>query len=327
MFPQEPGRISKTEMTIDTTKRNAVLGRAALIFTTLIWGTSFVVLKNTISSDNPVPTLYILAFRFSGAAALLALVFVKQLKNLDKKYIINGIVLGALLFGGYTVQTYGLLYSTPSKNAFLTAAYCVLVPFIAWFIYKKRPDKYNVIATLVCLVGVGFVSLKNDKTVEIGDLLTLCCSIFYAVHIVLTSKYIKGRNVALLTMVQFASAGVLSWISALVTTPFPSEMSTANVWSIVYLCVMCTAVCFLFQTFGQKHTPPSTAAIILTLESVFGAAFSVLINHEKLTPKLLSGFALIFVAVIICETKLGFLKKKNSKQKEIEPEQGPKLFE
>ncbi|NCB73983.1 MAG: DMT family transporter [Clostridia bacterium] len=314
-------------MTIDTTRKNAILGRAALLITTLIWGTSFVVLKNTISSANPVPTLYILAFRFSGAAVLLALVFVKQLKSLDKKYIINGIVLGALLFGGYTVQTYGLLYSTPSKNAFLTAAYCVLVPFIAWFIYKKRPDKYNVIATVVCLVGVGFVSLKNDKTVELGDLLTLCCSVFYAVHIVLTSKYIKGRSVALLTMVQFATAGVLSWISALATTPFPREMSAANVWSIIYLCVMCTAVCFLFQTFGQKHTPPSTAAIILTLESVFGAAFSVLINHEKLTPKLLSGFVLIFIAVIICETKLGFFKKRKTVPEEIGSDVNPKLFE
>jgi len=307
-------------MSSEEKKKNAVLGRGALLFTTLIWGTSFVVLKNTL---NSVPTLYILAFRFSGAAILLAVVFAKQLKNIDRQYIKNGIVLGLFLFAGYTVQTYGLYYSTPSKNAFLTAAYCVLVPFFSWFIYKKRPDKYNFIATVVCLVGVGFVSLKNDKTVEFGDLLTLCCSVFYAVHIVLTSKYIKGRSVALLTMLQFATAGVLSWVSALITTPFPTQISTGNIWSIVYLCVMCTAVCFLCQTFGQKHTPPSTAAIILTLESVFGAAFSVLINHEVLTSKLYAGFALIFIAVLVCETKLNFLKRK--KTPITEPE--PRLFE
>ncbi|PKM73722.1 MAG: EamA family transporter [Firmicutes bacterium HGW-Firmicutes-16] len=312
-------------MSIDEKKKYAVLGRGALLITTLIWGTSFVVLKNTL---NSVPTLYILAFRFSGAAILLAIMFFKELKKIDKRYLINGIVLGTLLFCGYTVQTYGLFYTTPSKNAFLTAAYCVLVPFVVWFVSKKRPDKYNFISTAICIVGVGLVSLKNDRTVELGDLLTVCSSVFYATHIVLTSKYVKGRSVAIITMIQFATAGVLGWISALVTTPFPTSISTGNILSILYLCVMCTAVCFMFQTFGQKHTPPSTAAIILTLESVFGASFSVFINHEVLTLKLYVGFVLIFVAVLISETKLSFLKRKRITEEEsVSADPEPKLFD
>ncbi|MBP8639817.1 MAG: DMT family transporter [Oscillospiraceae bacterium] len=312
-------------MSIDQKKKYAVLGRSALFFTTLIWGTSFVVLKNTLDT---VPTLYILAFRFSGAAVLLALIFAKELKKIDRKYLINGAVLGTLIFCGYVVQTYGLYYTTPGKNAFLTAAYCILVPFVAWIVSKKRPDKYNFISTLICLAGVGFVSLKNDKTIELGDWLTLCCSIFYAVHIVLTAKYVKGRSVAILSMLQFATAGILGWISALIVDPFPTEISVGNIWSIVYLCVMCTAVCFLCQTFGQKHTPASTAAIILTLESVFGAGFSVLLGKEVLTPKLFVGFALIFFAVLISETKLNFLKKKKVLLDEPPLEQQPpKLFE
>jgi len=312
-------------MALENRRKMALLGRAALLVTTLIWGTSFVVLKKTL---DDVPTLYILAFRFSGTAILLSLVFAKQLKKLDKRYLINGAVLGTLLFAGYTVQTYGLFYTTASKNAFLTAAYCVLVPFAAWLFQKRRPDKYNILSTLICLIGVGFVSLKNDRTVELGDLLTLCCSVFYAVHIVLTSKYIKGRSVVLITVVQFTTAGVLAWAAALATGPFPTGISTANIWSIVYLGLMCTAVCFLFQTFGQKHTPPATAAIILSLESVFGSGFSVLINHETVTAKLLIGFALIFCAVLICETKLNFLKKKKPPVPiPEETDAGPKLFE
>jgi len=312
-------------MSLETKKGNAVLGRAALVLTTLIWGTSFVVLKNTL---NTVPTLYILALRFSGAAILLALVFMKDIKKIDKQYIVNGIVLGTLLFGGYTVQTYGLYYTTPSKNAFLTASYCVLVPFVCWIVQKKRPDKFNIISTIVCLVGVGFVSLKNDRTVELGDLLTLGCSFFYAVHIVLTAKYVKGRSVALLSMIQFAMAGALAWVAALATGSVPPSISTGNIWSIAYLCVMCTAVCFLLQTFGQKHTPPSTAAIIITLESVFGAGFAVVINHDPLTVRMLIGFALIFMAVFVSETKLDFLRRKKSLPEEplvIEAE--PRLFE
>ncbi len=312
-------------MSIQEKKKYAILGRTALLLTTIIWGTSFVVLKNTLDS---VPTLYILAFRFSGAAVLMALVFFRELKKIDKQYILNGAVLGMLLFGGYVVQTYGLYYTTPGKNAFLTAAYCVLVPFAAWIVSRKRPDKYNFISTVICLVGVGFVSLKNDRTIELGDWLTLCCSIFYAVHIVLTAKYVKGRSVAILTMLQFAAAGVLGWISALIVDPFPTKISAENIWSIAYLCVMCTAVCFLLQTFGQKHTPPSTAGIMLTLESVFGAGFSVLMGNEVLTLKLYVGFALIFFAVLICETKLNFLKpKKALKEAEESVNAEPQLTE
>lgn len=296
-------------MALNKQRKLALLGRTALILTALIWGTSFVVLKSTL---DVIPTLYILAFRFSGAAALIALVFAKQLKTLDKRYFRDGLILGVLLFLAYTIQTYGLKYTTPSKNAFLTAAYCVLVPFVSWIVWKKRPDKFNFISAALCLVGVGFVSLKNDRSVEFGDLLTLCCSVFYAVHIILTGKYVKNRSVPLLTMLQFATAGGLAWIAALLTDPFPTQITTGNIWSLIYLCVMCSAVCFLMQTFGQKHTTPGAAAIILSLEAVFGAAFSVLLSGEGLSARLLIGFALIFAAVLISETKLSFLKKQQA---------------
>ena len=298
-------------MALDSDRKNAVLGRAALLLTTLIWGTSFVVLKSTLDS---VPTLYILAFRFSGAAILMLPFILKDIKKLDKRYIMNGALMGVFLFGGYTVQTYGLYFTTPSKNAFLTTSYCVLVPYVSWVIEKKHPNAYNVSAAIICLIGVGFVSLKNDLSVGIGDVLTVCCGLFYAVHKVLTSKYVNGRSVMLLTTVQFATAGILAWISALVTSPFPSAISVGTTWSIAYLCVMSTALCFVLQTYGQKHTPSSTAAIIITLESVFGAAFSVLIYHEKLSLQQIIGFVLIFAAVFICETKLNFLKRKGKRE-------------
>ncbi|NLT64452.1 MAG: DMT family transporter [Clostridiales bacterium] len=283
-----------------------------MLATTLIWGTSFVVLKNTLDA---VPTLYILAFRFSGAAILILLFALKDLKKIDKDYILGGVILGAMLFVAYTLQTYGLYYTTPSKNAFLTTTYCVIVPFIYWIMTKKRPDIYNISAAMICLIGVGFVSLKNDYSIELGDFLTLCCGFFYALHIVMTTKYINGRSVALLTMIEFATAGLLAWIFALLTAPFPNDISTGNIWSIVYLCVMCTAACYMLQNFGQKYTPPSTVAVIMTLESVFGAVFSVILYDEVLTAKLIAGFILIFAAVFICETKLSFIKRGSKTKK------------
>lgn len=289
------------------TMKNNVLGRAALVAMTVIWGTSFVVLKNTL---DVIPPLYILAVRFSGAAVLMMLIAVKSLKKLDRGYLMGGGLMGLALFAAYTVQTYGLAMTTPGKNAFLTATYCVLVPFLYWITDKKRPDRYNLIAAVLCLIGVGFVSLDSDLTMNSGDALTLGCGLFFGIHIIFTGRYVEGRNVALLSMVQFATAGILSWIFALLFVEPPTEYSMNEVWSIAYLCIMCTAVCYVLQTYGQKYTPPSSVALIMTLESVLGAFFSVVFGYDRLEAKLLLGFVLIFVSVVIAETKLDFFKRK-----------------
>lgn len=297
-------------MQIDKEKRNSVLGRAALVVTTLIWGTSFVILKETL---DELPTLYVLAWRFTGAAILLLVFGIKDIKKIDLEYIKGGIIMGTVLFLAYTIQTYGLYYTTPGKNAFLTTTYCVLTPFIYWLTAKKKPGICNFIAAVICLIGVGFVSLDRDLSVNIGDMLTLCCGLFFAIHIVATAKYINGRSVRALTMIQFATAAVLCWIFALLTDPVPTQVSTETIWRIVYLSVMCTAVCFVLQTYGQKYTPPSSTAVFMTLESVFGTIFSVIFYHEQLSIKVLIGFALIFTAVLIAETKFGFLRRKQLK--------------
>lgn len=299
-------------------KNLAVLGRIALLATAFIWGTSFVILKNTIAE---LPTLYVLAIRFSGGAVLLSLVFLKQLKRIDREYLKHGLILGLILFFAYVIQTFGLQYTSPGKNAFLTSTYCVVVPFFTWIAYKIRPDRYNLIAAVVCLAGVGLVSLKQDASVNIGDVLTLISGTLYGVHIVLTSKYVKGKSVPLLTVIQFVVAGVLCWISALSTGPFPSRAALGNnLVSLVYLCVFCTVACYLLQNFGQKNTPSSTTAILMSFEAVFGAFFSVLLGAEEMTLKLAAGFLLIFGAVLISETKLSFLKKSGTKAEK--PEKG-----
>ena len=286
--------------------RYDVLGRAALLVMTLIWGTSFLMQKNTLSE---VPTLYLLAFRFTGATVTIFLFFIKQMKNFDWQYVWNGIVLGVLLFLGYVLQTYGLYYTTPSKNAFLSAIYCVLVPFIGWVVFHKKPDGYNIAAAFICFGGVALVALKEDLTMSFGDMLTIISGLFYGVHIVMSAKYIEGRSVAVLTFVQFATAMVLSWAFAMTNAVFPAHISSGSVVSIVYLSIMCTAVCFALQMFGQKYTPPTTTALIMTLESVFGTIFSVWFGSEHLNGKLICGFILIVTAILLSETKLSFLHR------------------
>ena len=282
------------------------IGRLALIGATLLWGSSFVVLKTTLDS---VPTLWILAIRFTGAAILMGLPSIKQLAKIDKRCLASGVLMGLALYAAYTLQTFGLVYTTPGKNAFLTATYCVLTPFLWWAFTRKRPDLYNILAALVCITGMALVSLNGDLSVGLGEGLTMCCGFFYALHIIFTSKGVARYGVGVLTTIQFATAALLCWISAPISAPFPDSVPSSAWLSIAYMCVLCTFACYYLQTIGQKYTSPQTSSILLTLESVFGTLISVAFYGEQLTLRELAGFALIFIAVIISETKLQFLKR------------------
>ena len=287
-------------------KKKKRLAFAALIAMTFIWGTSFVILKNTLES---ISTLYILAVRFTGAALIMAVFGAREWRKADRKYLIGGALMGACMFVAYVFQTYGLVYTTPGKNAFLTTTYCVIVPFLYWLIRGRKPDGWNIAAAVLCVIGVGLISLDAELSVNKGDILTVICGLFYALHIIVSAAYVRGRSVILLTAVQFGTAAVLSWISAVMFAPAPSG-APASAWlSVAYLCIMCTAVCFGLQAFGQKYSPPSQTAVIMTLESVFGAAISVVFFNEKLTLKIFLGFAAMFIAVLISETKLSFLRR------------------
>lgn len=287
----------------------ANLGRTCLILTTLIWGSSFVILKSALDSITP---LWVLAIRFSGAAILMLIACLPRLKKLDKRYVTGGCLMGLCLAAAYIVQTYGLVYTTPGKNAFLTTTYCILVPFLYWAISGKRPDKYNITAALVCLVGVGFVCLGNDLSINIGDMLTILCGLFYGLHIIVTSRTAENRDPVLITMLQFATAAVVCFIGAVLFEPAPHDIGSGTWLSIAYMTFICTGLCYILQTVGQKYTPPSQTAVILTLESVFGSAISVILGVESLTFNIALGFFLIFIAIITSETKLDFLNKKRS---------------
>lgn len=287
----------------------ANLGRTCLILTTLIWGSSFVILKSALDSITP---LWVLAIRFSGAAILMLIACLPRLKKLDKRYVTGGCLMGLCLAAAYIVQTYGLVYTTPGKNAFLTTTYCILVPFLYWAISGKRPDKYNIIAALVCLVGVGFVCLGNDLSINVGDMLTILCGLFYGLHIIVTSRTAENRDPVLITMLQFAAAAVVCFIGAVLFEPAPHDIGSGTWLSIAYMTFICTGLCYILQTVGQKYTPPSQTAVILTLESVFGSAISVILGVESLTFNIALGFFLIFIAIITSETKLDFLNKKRS---------------
>ena len=289
--------------------RMGLYGRLALFLTTVVWGTSFVILKTTL---NSVGTLWVLAIRFTSSAIILGFVAGKKLKRLNSRLIKGGALMGLCLAAAYIVQTYGLLYTTPGKNSFLTATYCVLVPFMAWGVYKRRPDVANILAAFLCITGIGYVSLgETISNINIGDILTLLCSIFYALHIIVVEQYVGDGDALSLSTVQFAVAGIICLTGALILEAVPTQVPSSAWFSIAYLSVLCTAMCFFLQAWGIKYTPSSTAAVILSLEAVFGTLISVLFYREQMTLKLVLGFFLIFVAVLISETKPKFLQRRH----------------
>jgi len=284
------------------------LAKPMLFAAALIWGTSFFIMKNAL--DN-VPVFALLAIRFTAGAILLSIICIKKWRDFTPDYLWRGAVVGGFLFLAYTVQTFGLSMTTPSKNAFLTAVYCVLVPFFTWAVVKCRPDRFNIAAALLCVLGVGLVSLNEQLSINLGDLLTLLCAVFYASHIVAVEKLSPGKDIYLITVFQFAFAALYSWIGTLTTEIFPVEAISdpAVFLPLAYLCVMATTVALLFQNVGQIWSDPASASVILSLESVFGVLFSVVCYGDEVSMKMLCGFALIFVAVVCSETKFSFLRK------------------
>ncbi len=286
-----------------------LLGRLALFGATLFWGTSFVILKNALDS---LGTLWILAMRFTIAALLLALFTNRRLRGLSRNSLIGSALIGLCLVSAYIVQTYGLKYTTPGKNAFLTVTYCVLVPFLVWVFYKRKPTAANLLAALLCITGIGFITLSGEGgSLNRGDILTLFSGFFYALQIILIEHYLGDCDALPMSTIEFATAAIVCWIGALLFEPTPESIPVSLWGSILYMGAVCTALCFFLQTWGIKATPSSTAAVILTFEAVFGAVFSVLFYHEVMTLKLFIGFLLVFLAVLLSETNPKLFRRKS----------------
>lgn len=290
-------------------QKTDTLARLALLLATIIWGSSFIIMKDAL--DN-IGTFFLLAVRFTGACILLAIVFFRKLKKIRKDVVIAGFWMGTALIAAYILQTFGLAETTPGKNAFLTAGYCILVPFLFWAAAGTRPDRYNIAAAVLCIAGIGLVALDANLTMGRGDILTLMCCVFYALHIVISARYTQVYDVMLLTLLQFFFAAMWSSLLCFFFEPVPplASIPPYTWFSLAYLCVFATAGALGLQTFGLKYTSPSAGALILSLESVFGVIFSIMVGAESVTLRLLTGFVVIFVAIVISETKLEFLFKK-----------------
>lgn len=281
-----------------------------IVIATIIWGASFVYMKEAVEVLHPA---WLLGIRFTTTAVLLGIIFFRHVRtSLTRPALLAGAVLGAADFLAFWVQTTGLAHTTPGKNAFLTATYCVIVPFIYWLLAARKPTVKNIVAAVLCVIGIGFVSLGSGDaftSIGFGDGMSLLGAVFFALHIVLVSRFAPGRDILALTVFQFATEGLCGLALGAITEPWPTAASftPSILFNLAYLVVFASGVSVVFQNVALAHVSANQGALLLSLESVFGVVFSVMMYGEELTVRLLAGFALIFGAILVSE--LSFKKK------------------
>lgn len=279
------------------------LYKGYLLIAAAIWGMGTVVIKATVDSFPPA---WLVGVRFTFAGLILAIVLFPRLKKaLDLDHLKKGAVLGVFIFLSYWSNSTGLTDTTASNSAFLTSLYCVIIPFLMWALSGPRPTKFNIAAALVCVAGVGCVSFAGsaDFSLRFGDAITLLSAVFLSFHVVCTSKYAGGRDMMVLTIIQFIVAGLLGFAAALVFEPMPvfAELGLETYVSLGYLIVFASCIALLLQNIAVAHVDPAPASLFLATESVFGVVFSVLFLGEMLTGPLFIGFGLIFAGIIVSE--------------------------
>ena len=286
------------------------IGEIGLFSIAIIWGSGFIGTK--LALDGGLSAIQTLTLRFFIGSTILGIVFYKQIKeNISKESLIAGAVLGLCSFIGFSTQTLGLVYTTVAKNAFITAVNVVIVPFIGFILYKRKLDKIGVISSLIALFGIGVLSLESDFSVNFGDFLTFICAFGFAFHIFFTGEFTAKYNSYVLTVTQFVVAFFLSLILQILTKQTHIQATTLGIMGALYLGIFSTAVAFLLQTICQSKVEQTRSALILSTESLFGTILSVIIFHEILTMRMVLGCIIIFASIIISETKLSFLKKKD----------------
>lgn len=282
-------------------------GSLALLCGTMIWGSAFI--AQSVGMDLIGP------FTFQAIRCALAVVFLFLLtfvfdwkigfkKSLakwkNKQLWISGGVCGAALFVAASLQQVGLIYTEPGKAGFLTAMYIVLVPILGIFLHR-RPGLNAVFSVVLALVGLYLLSFMGVSSINVGDLLLIGCALAFAVQILLIDSFAQDLDGLRLNCVQALVVAILSLPWMLLT----EELDLGNILAcwlpLGFAGILSMGVAYSLQIVGQKNLDPTTASLIMSLESVFAALGGWLILHNTMTPRELLGCALVFAGVILSQ--------------------------
>ena len=288
------------------------IAESGLLLIGILWGMGFVTVK--IGLNAGMNTFYLMWLRFLGSFVLLSILFRKKIKKVSKDDLKAGVILGIIQYFGYVFQTYGAAHTTVGKNAFFTAINVIIVPYIFWILNKKRPDIFSFSASIICMIGVGIMSLDGNLSfthLNKGDVMTIISAFFFALQVAYTGYFgrkVHPMNLVLLQMLvggllfagtQFATSGLREVI------PLHGE----TLMAIIYAVVFSTAIPMLLQIYCQRLTTATRASILMSTESMFAPIFAFFVLGEIMTLRVALGAAFILFSVVVSETKLGMVKE------------------
>ena len=288
------------------------IAESGLLLIGILWGMGFVTVK--IGLNAGMNTFYLMWLRFLGSFVLLSILFRKKIKKVSKDDLKAGVILGIIQYFGYVFQTYGAAHTTVGKNAFFTAINVIIVPYIFWILNKKRPDIFSFSASIICMIGVGIMSLDGNLSfthLNKGDVITIISAFFFALQVAYTGHFgrkVHPMNLVLLQMLvggllfagtQFATSGLREVI------PLHGE----TLMAIIYAVVFSTAIPMLLQIYCQRLTTATRASILMSTESMFAPIFAFFVLGEIMTLRVALGAVFILFSVVVSETKLGMVKE------------------
>ncbi len=278
--------------------------RLGLLLAAVIWGSGFIATQYAVDSDySPA---FILLVRYFAASVILWLIFGKRLRHITPVEWRSGGLAGFAFFMGFLLQTYGLIDTTPSMNAFITATSVMMVPLFVWIFFKEKPLRVVFISCIISFFGVLILSLESFGSFNFsfgkGEILTFASAIAFALHTVFIGYHASRMDPIRLTFIQTVVAAVSSLIYFLIADRDFSQFALKiDLWSIFYLAIFSTLICFLLQTWGLSRVPSSQAVVILSGESLFATIFSVALGFDPFRWQLVFGGGLILGAILLTE--------------------------
>jgi drug/metabolite transporter (DMT)-like permease len=277
-----------------------------LIFCTLIWGATFVLVKDALANAS---VFVFLALRFLLATVVLILMYGSQLRVAGASGFRAGALIGCCMFGGYAFQTAGLALTTPSKAAFITGFFVVFVPLLLALFGSRRAPLWVWFGALSAFIGLYFLAVPRSGLLALnrGDLLVLACAFMFALHVISIGHYSSRYSPGALTLIQVAVTALFTTLCVPLFALFgiveqPRVMWTPGlILAVVTTGIFATAVAFSVQVWAQQYTSANHAAIIFALEPVFAGLTSFLFYHERLSARSLVGAALILGGILIAE--------------------------
>jgi len=279
----------------------------ALGLCALIWGSTFVVVKDALSDVSVVAYI---AVRFSLAAAIMAILYWRSLRGLTLRTFWAGAQIGFFMFGGYMFQTAGLKFTTPSKAAFLTGSSVVLVPILLAVFGRRRTAGWVWAGAVVVFAGLYFLTVPPEGFggLNRGDPIVFGCAIMFALHMIFIGRYVKNHSVGALSFLQVATTALLAALALPVVSAAGWEQPRLVwtgflVFAVLLTSIGSTVIGFSLQTWAQRYASPSHTAILISLEPVFAAATSLILGRERLGARSLFGAALILAGILLAEMK------------------------